>query len=154
MSFHLFDLWRLDSLRSLERIVLEQALLDPAVGELHPPYAVLDASLPFTLVARPIFPVHLSIAVPLVILVASLIVVTTFPGELAHSVLLVIFILTFIHVASLGIESLAPFASSVLQSVLKFSNIDASIFPLVLALAFGFTVAISARKNVSVRKYV
>ena len=115
---------------------------------------MLDSAFPLTFIARSIFPVHLSIAVSFIIFVAAFIKVAAFPGELTHSVLLVIFILTFIHVASLGIESLAPFASSVLQSVLKFSNIDASIFPLVLALAFGFTVAISARKDVSVCKYV
>ena len=150
MGFHLFDLRCLDCLWSLESVVLEQALLNSAIWELHPPNAVLDASLPLAFVARAIFPVHFSIAMPLVVLVAPLVVVSTFPSELTHAVLFVILVLPFIHVAILSIESLAPLASTVLQSVLEFSNIYTSIFPLVLALALRLAVAIGAREDVPV----
>ena len=56
-------------------VVLEIASLHPAVCEAHLAHALLYSFHPLTLIQRPILPTHLPIAVPLIILVLSLILV-------------------------------------------------------------------------------
>ncbi len=79
---------------------------------------------------------------PLVVFVATFVEVSTLPGELTHAVFLIIFVLSLVHVAVLCIESLSPFAPSVLEPILEFSDVNASILPLVLSLPLWLTVAI------------
>ena len=109
---------------------------------------------PLTLVARAILPVHLAVAVPLVVLVAALVVVATLPGEETHTILLVIFVGTLIHVAVLVIESLLPLAFAMLEAIFELANVDTTILPFVLTLALWLTHVISARKAISVCKDV
>ena len=80
----------------------------------------------------------------LVILVAPLVVVAGLPCEHAHSIFLIVFVGAFVHVAVLVIKSLLPFTFTVLQTIFEFSNVDALIFPFVLALTIWFTIDVGA----------
>ena len=97
---------------------------------------------PFSLVAGPILPVHLSVSMALVILVAPLVVVAGLPCEHAHTIFLIVFVGAFVHVTVLVIESFLPFTFAMLQAIFEFTNIDALIFPFVLALTVGLTINI------------
>lgn len=145
------NLWCLH-LGSLEGVVFEKTFLDATVWELHPTRPILDSSDPLALVARAIFPVHFSVAVSLVILVAALVVIPALPREHSHAILLIILVCTFVHVAILVIESFLPLALAVLQAVLELSNVDASVFPLVLTLTFGLAKVVSSGEAVAIRE--
>ena len=93
-------LWSSD-LGALKSVVLEQALLEATVGEFHLTVSVLNASDPLTLVARAVFPVHLTVAMSLIIFVTPAIVIARLPREHSHSILFIIFVISFIHVALL-----------------------------------------------------
>ena len=127
-------------LGALEGVILEQAFLDSPVWELHTTYAVLDTLIPLSLVARAVFPVHLTVTVALVILVATLVIVAGLPCEHAHTIFLIVFVGAFVHVTVLVIESFLPFTFAMLQAIFEFTNIDALIFPFVLALTVGLTI--------------
>lgn len=68
---------------TFKNIILKKALFDPAIWKLHPADTMLDAFLPLSLVARPVDPVHLTVAVPLVVFIVSLVHVSAFPVKLA-----------------------------------------------------------------------
>jgi len=139
---------------SLEVVVLEEALLYTAIGELHTAYSILNTILPFALIAGAILPVHLTIARPLVILVAPFVVVATFPHEDAHAIFLVILVATLVHVAVCGVETLPPLALATLEAIAELPDVDAAIFPLILSLAFGLTVHVGPRKTVAIREKI
>ena len=139
---------------TLESVVLKKAFLDATVRKLHPADTILDAVHPLSLVTRAILPVHLTVAVPLIVLVATLVVVATLPGEETHAILLVVFVGTLVHIAVLVIESLLPFALAVLQPVFELSYVDTTILPLILALALRLAHVIRSREAISVRKDV
>lgn len=134
----------------LERIVLEETFFDTTVRELHAAGTILDSSHPFSFVARAILPVHLSIAVTLIVPVATLVEIAALPSKHAHTVLLVVFVGTFVHVAILVVESLLPLSLPMLQTILELSDVDASIFPFVLTLTFRFAKVIRAREAVAI----
>ena len=145
---------RCGHLRTLESVVLEQAFLDSTIGELHAASTVLYTVAPLALVARPVFPVHLAIAVPLIVFIAPLVVVARLPSEETKAVLFVVLVAALVLVAVLVIESLLPLATSVLQAVFELTDVDAGVLPLVLALPLRFAVDVDTREHVSVRKEI
>ena len=64
--------------------------------------------IPLALVTGAILPVHLTIAMSLIVLVAALVIVARLPGKQSHAILLVIFVGALIHVAVLVVEALLP----------------------------------------------
>ena len=100
MGLEALKLWSSD-LGALESVIFEEALLEAAVRELHLTIPILNASDPLTFVAGAIFPVHLTVAMSLIIFVTPAIVIARLPREHSHSVLFIIFVVSFIHVALL-----------------------------------------------------
>jgi len=138
--------------RSLENVVFKDAFFDAAIGELHSSNAILNSFLPLAFVAGAISPVHFTVAVALVILVAPLVDVAALPSELAHTRLLVVDVASFVHVAILCIESFTPFAFSVLEAFFELTDVDASVFPFVLTNSLRPSALVGACKNITVRK--
>ena len=150
LGLELLDLRCLDRLWSLECVVLEETLLDSAIREHHAADTILDALYPLTLVARAVLPVHFSVTVPLIVSVAALVEIATFPGELAHSILLVVVVVALVHVAVLCVEALTPLTLSVLEAILKFTNVNTAILPLILACTLWLTTSVGAGKHVAI----
>lgn len=71
---------------NLEDVVFEVTLLLGSIWEDHLAVAVLNTPDPLALVAATISPVHLTVAVPLILLVLSLVDVATRPLEDAVAV--------------------------------------------------------------------
>ena len=90
----------------------------------------------------------------LVILVAPFVIVARLPRKHAHAIFLIVFVGAIVHVAVLVIESFLPFSFAVLQAIFEFSNINALIFPFVLALTIWLTIDVGARVAISIGKYV
>ena len=137
---------------SFESVVLKEAFLHATIWELHATNAILYAMVPLALVTGAILPVHLTIAMSLIVLVAAFIVITALPGEQSHAILLVIFVGALIHVAVLVVEALFPLTLAMLESVFELADVDASIFPLVLALTFGLAHVVRACEAVAICK--
>ena len=137
-------MWRVN-VRAFKCIIFKLALFNSSIWKLHLADAVLNALDPLSFVAGAVFPVHLAIPMPLVILVAALVIVAALPGEHAHAALFVVFVGTVIHIAVLIIESLLPLSSAVLETILEGSDIDASVLPLVLAISFRFAKHVLSR---------
>ena len=141
-------------MRTLESVVFEQTFLDTTVRELHAASSILDTMAPLALVAAPVFPVHLTIAVPLVILIAPLVIVARLPSEETEAILFIVFVAALVLIAVLVIESLLPLASSVLEAVLELTDVDARVLPLVLALPFRLAIDVDTGEHVAVRKEI
>ena len=141
-------------MRTLESVVFEQTFLDTTVRELHSTSSILDTMAPLALVAAPVFPVHLTIAVPLVILIAPLVIVARLPSEETEAILFIVFVAALVLIAVLVIESLLPLASSMLEAVLELTNVDAGVLPLVLALPFWLAIDVDTGEHVAVRKEI
>lgn len=141
-------------MRTLESVVFEQTFLNTTVRELHSTSSILDTMAPLALVAAPVFPVHLTIAVPLVILIAPLVIVARLPSEETEAILFIVFVAALVLIAVLVIESLLPLASSVLEAVLELTDVDARVLPLVLALPFRLAIDVDTGEHVAVRKEI
>ena len=141
-------------LRTLERIVLEKTFFYPSIGKLHPTDTILDSFVPLSFVTGAILPVHLTVAVPLIVLIAPFVIITRFPSEHAHTIFLIVLVGAFVHVAVLVIKALFPFTFAIFQTVFEFSDIYASVFPFILTLSFRFSVSVSARIAVSIGENV
>ena len=74
---------------ALKYVVLEIAILYPPVRKSHDSAPMLYPLLPLALVHRSIRPVHLSVALPLIVDVVAIVDVAALPSELALSVLLI-----------------------------------------------------------------
>ena len=153
LRFQISQLWS-GHLRSLERIVLEKTLFNATIGKLHPTDTILDSFVPLSFVTGAIFPVHLTVAMPLIVLIAPLIIITRFPSEHAHTIFLIVLVGAFVHVAVLVIKALFPFTFAIFKTVFEFSDIYASVFPFILTLSFRFSISVSARIAVSIGENV
>ena len=91
---------------------------------------------------------------PLIVLIAAFIDVAALPCEHAESVFLVVFILTFIRVAVLHVDLLAPPALSELHPVLEIAHIVAPVLPLVLSEAVWLPLLVLTSIDISVGKDV
>ena len=80
----------------LINVVLKISFLLLAIREDHAAVTVLDSSNPLTLVAGPVCPVHLAVAITFVILVFAFISVPACPLKLTKAALLVIYVISFI----------------------------------------------------------
>lgn len=115
---------------------------------------MLDSVEPLSFVAGPIGPVHFSVAVPLVLLVAPTVNVARFPSKSAQTRLLVICVLALILVTVLGFLSLTPLAFAVLHTVSELPHIDRSVFPFVLTETLRFAINILSCVDVTVGEHV
>jgi hypothetical protein len=93
---------------------------------------------------------HFSIAVALIALIAALVDVSTFPSELSEATLFIEFILTFISVAVRSIYFLTPTAFAMFHSILKISNIVASVLPFILAETVWLTELVLSSIDIAV----
>ena len=137
-------------LGSLERVVLKHTFFDSTIRKFHAADTILDSTDPFSLVAGSIFPEHLTVAMPFIVLVATFVVVATLPREHAESVLLVVLVGPLVHVAILIVEAFLPLAFAVLEPVFELADVDASVFPLVLTLTFWLSVNVGSRVAITV----
>ena len=153
MRFEISDFW-CRHLGSLKSVVFKVTFFDAPVRKLHASHTILDASVPFAFIAGAIFPVHLSVAVTLIILVAPLVIVARFPGKQTHSVLLVVLVVALVHIAVLVIETLLPFAFSSFESIFEVADVNAAIFPFVLALSFWLSHVVRSGETITVCKNV
>jgi hypothetical protein len=99
-------------------IIFEVSFFHCAVRERHLSIAVLDASIPFTLIPAAICPPHLSIPVSIVFFVLTLVLVTTSPDEPAKAMFAVILILAVIDIARRALST-APLALAVFHAGLE-----------------------------------
>lgn len=115
---------------------------------------MLNAVEPLSLVAGAIGPVHLSVAVPLIIFVAASVDVARLPGEGAKPRLLIILVFPFILITVLCCGSLPPLALSMLHTVTELPNVDRGVFPLVLTEAMRFAVNVLTSVNIPIGEHV
>ena len=101
-----------------EDIVLVPAFLHHAVWKSHNALTVLDALLPLTSIHGVICPIHLTIAIPLIIHIIANILVASRPHEGAISMLLVIMVLAVISIRGVDL-TFRPLALAVLHAVSK-----------------------------------
>ena len=141
-------------MRTLESVVLKQTFLNSTIRELHAASSILDTMTPLALVAAPVFPVHFTVAVPLVIFVAPLVIVARLPSEETEAILFIVFVAALVLIAVLVIESLLPLASSMLEAVLELTNVDAGVLPLVLALPFRLAVDVDTGEHITICKEI
>jgi len=135
-------------------IIFEDALLKSAIWETHSAKTMLDAVLPLTLVAAAIGPVHLAIAVPLILLVAAAVLVTRLPRKCANARLLIIHVVAFVLIAvGLG-GSLFPFSLAVLHSAFELTHVQTRILPLVLAEAMWLAILVLASVHITISKLI
>lgn len=90
----------------------------------------------------------------LIVLVAALVVISGLPCEKPDSKFLVVLIGAFVHIAVLVIKSFLPFSFAVLEAVLEFTSVDASVLPFVLALSLRFSMDVYACENVTIGEEV
>jgi len=115
---------------------------------------MLDTVLPLTLVAAAIGPVHLAIAVPLILLVAAAVLVTRLPRECANARLLIIHVVAFVLIAvGLG-GSLFPFSLAVLHAAFELAHVQTRILPLVLAEAVWLAILVLAGVHITISKLI
>ena len=146
-------LWRAD-LWALECVVFEQSFLYAAIGKLHPTSTVLNAMAPLALVTATVFPVHFTVTMTLIILVASSVEVAGLPCKQTDARFLIILIRALIHIAVLGIKFLFPFSFPVLETVFELSDVNTAVFPFVLTLPLRFTVHVNAGEDIAVGKEI
>ena len=137
-----------------EHIVLEVSLLDLPVGELHHPSAMLDASLPQASIRRTISPGHLSVSLPLIVLIRSLVHISRLPPEDTLSVFLILQILALILITGLTILVLPPQPSPSLQALLKLADIQRPVDPVIGPLTMRLALMILAHIGVAVSEDV
>lgn len=128
--------------RSLEDVVLEEPVLDPAVWEAHHSSSVLDALVPLAFVDGAVCPVHLSVAHALVVEVVAVVDVAALPDEGAVAVLFVELVLALELIALGVVGHLLPLAFAVLHAVFELAGVDAAVPPLVDTFAFGLAVLV------------
>lgn len=135
-------------------IIFEDTLLKSAIWETHSAKTMLDAVLPLTLIAAAIGPVHLAIAVPLILLVAAAVLVTRLPRECANARLLIIHVVAFVLIAvGLG-GTLFPFSLAVLHSAFELAHVQTRILPLVLAEAMWLAILVLASVHITISKLI
>ena len=139
---------------AFEHVCVEEAVFHSAIGESHNASAMLDAFDPISFVARPVSPIHLSIAHSFVIYVVSMVNVAALPSESSHAVLLVVLVLTFKSVTFRVVCNFSPLALAMLHAVLEFTCVYTSIFPLVDSLALRLAHVVLPRINIPIRKYI
>ena len=137
----------------LEYIVFEVAFLRSGVRKHHLAVAVLDATDPFSMVATPISPVHLSVPVSFIFLVLAFVDVTTGPLENSIAMFSVVEIVTLIAVA-LGTSSTSPLSFAFFHSSFEVADVAGTIGPSVLALPVRLSILVLARVRVSIYEYV
>lgn len=93
---------------------------------------MLDAFDPIALIAGAIDPVHLAVAMPLVLLIRTFVTVSRLPHERTKPILLVVRIITFIGVAVYIVEAFLPLAFPVLLAVFELTDVYAAVLPLIL----------------------
>ena len=86
----------------------------------------------------------------LIVLVAASIKIARLPGEHAHAILFVVLVASLVHVALLVIVSFLPLAFTMFEAILEFSDVDAKILPLILALTLWLTHVVSSSEAVSI----
>lgn len=90
-------------------VIFEVALLFTAIREDHPPVAMLDAFYPITLITTPVGPVHLTVAVSLIIHILTFVLIATYPSEMPNTVLLISDVGSLIYVDILEAFTRSPF---------------------------------------------
>ena len=148
-----FLLGSLVSTRSPVYIVLEDAFLNTAVGEDHLTETMLHTFVPLSQVAATVHPVHLTITVPLIFLVLSLIHVSTRPLEYACSMLHVIAVVT-LEGCNVRLATLAPLALPVLKTIFELSFVHTTVFPSILPVAVRATILVLPYEHISICEYV
>ena len=116
---------------AFEHVCVEVAVFHSAIGEGHNASAVLDAFHPVSFVARPVSPIHLSVAHSFVIYVVSVVYVAALPSKSSHAVLLVVLVFTFKSVTFRVVCYFSPLSLAMLHAVLEFTCVYTSIFPFV-----------------------
>ncbi len=138
----------------LENVIVKVALLDPTVWENHRAKAMLNSLAPNPLVDAAVDPVHLSVAVALVITIVTLVQISTGPLEDTITVLLVHVVVTLVRVYLPVWHRFLPLALPMLHSILEIAYIGLPVLPLVLSEAVWLTAHVLPRVHVAVRKKV
>lgn len=114
---------------------------------------MLNAFDPLSLVAGAVRPVHLAVALALIILVFALVRVSAGPLELPKATLLVVNVVAFVGVA-LGATRAAPLTFPVLHAFHHVAYVSGSRFPSVLAFSMRFPVDVVSCVGISVNKQI
>jgi hypothetical protein len=116
---------------------------------------VLNAYLPFSLINGTICPIHLSIAIALVIHVVSFVYIAALPREYAIPILSVTRVFTIISIAwRCCIYLFLPFTLAVLEAILKLAYIHAPALPFILSMTIWFTCSICTSEGVPIGENV
>ena len=109
----------------LVNIFIKKSNFLETVRKNHNSKSLLDSINPETSIDRAINPIHLTIAISLIIIVCTLVFVSTYPEKFSISIFHVTLILSLVHVINFLIilYFLFPFALTILQTVFKLSSI-------------------------------
>lgn len=118
---------------------------------------MLDALAPLALVDTGISPPHLTVPIALILFVLAFVQVSTRPGEDTIALLLIHTIVSFVLVALLLTSTALttfPFAFSMLETILKLTNVERAILPGILTFTIWLTVFVLTCVDISISKYV
>jgi Na+/proline symporter len=140
--------------RTLVYIKFEDSFFDHTVREDHFAVPMLDPSAPFALINTTVGPLHLAVAISLVIFVFSFVCVSASPGEHPIAMLFVIEIISLILIAGLRTLGALPTALSVLETLFELTDVERSILPSILALPIRFSILVLSGVGVSILEQV
>ena len=139
---------------AFKSIVLENAFLHSAIWKFHTASTVLDPMSPLTFVMASIVPKHLPISMTLIVFVTALIVVARLPNKEANTIFLIVLVVALESIAVLAFQPFLPFSFAMFEAILELTNIDASIFPLILALALRFAIIVDTCEYITISKEI
>lgn len=114
---------------------------------------MLAPLFPLALVNSSVSPVHLSVALSLVLDIVALIHIAALPGEDPITMLLVHEVLALILVASSSIV-FSPLSLPLFESVLEIADVKAPVFPLILSESLGLAFVVLTLIGISVAEKV
>ena len=120
-------------------VILEITFFHGSIRECHFTVAVLDSTVPFTLIPTTVSPSHFSISVSIIFIIFTLVLITTGPDESSESMLFIIFVFTVVNVARRSLGT-APFTFTVFHTSFEQTDISSSICPGILTLSVGFSL--------------
>ena len=133
-----------------QSIVLEYSFFVAFARYINLSLSMLYSSAPLAFIKTSITPVHLSIAIPHICFIVTLIDITSRPGKYAITIFLIISILSLIFITIP--RALLPKPLAISQSIFEISLEIASIWPIILSISWRFPIWVKPFIDISVCK--
>ena len=137
-----------------KHIIFKITLFLRTIRKDHATKTMLNTADPFTLIHTSICPEHLTITLPLILIIVPFINITTSPSKNAFAMLSVVYVISFIHITILNIPRTPPFTFSMLFASGKVASINLACGPDVLAFAVRFSICVLTSIHISISKAI